>query len=94
MFTKQQINAVYAARRDRLVHPRGNFDKQGRWYPSDAENADGYAGSLRTPSKAWPYSYLTGARTLKHVKGLATANPALFEQLVAEAEAALSRVAA
>lgn len=94
MFSKQQINAVYTARRDRLTNPQGSFDKQGRWYPSAAENADSYTDGLRSPSRAWPYSYLTGARTRKHVAALAEAAPEYFTRLVAEAEAALSQVTA
>lgn len=90
--TREQINAVYTARRDRLTNPHGSFDKQGRWYPSADEDADDYTAGLRSPSQAWPYSYMTGARTLKHIKALAARNPAFFARLVAEAEAALARV--
>ena len=91
MFSKQQIAAVYAARKDRLIHPQGSFDKQGRWYPSKAENVDGYTDSLRSPSRAWPYSYMVGARTLKHIKALAERAPEHFATLVVEAEAAIAR---
>lgn len=86
MFSKQQIDAVYQARKSRLAHPEGSFDNGGRFYPSESENADNYTAGLRSPSRAYPYSYMTGARTLKHVKALSQANPTFFAKLVAEAE--------
>jgi hypothetical protein len=65
---KSLVKGIYEARRDRQVNPEGHFDGAGRWYPSDSENAAGNLTSrLRSPSRAWPYSYMTGARTRKHV---------------------------
>lgn len=69
------VNALYIARRDRQAHPQGKLDKGGRWYPSDEEDADGFTATLRSPSAAWPYSYMTGARTRKHITALALVNP-------------------
>jgi hypothetical protein len=88
---KTQIATVYAARRDRLVHPEGTFDDAGRWYPSDRENTAGLGG-IRSPSRAWPYSYMIACRTRKHVAELAATKPAYFAELVTQAEAALARV--
>lgn len=81
-FTKEQIDLVYTSRKNRLTHPEGNFDKQGRWYPSENENSDNYTQRLRSPSKAYPYSYLLGARTRKHIKALSECNPSYFQTLL------------
>lgn len=89
IFTNEDINTVYQARQQRLVHPQGEFDKQGRWYPSEAENADEFISSLRCPSRNWPYSYMTGARTKKHIKALASENPTYFARILAEAKSKL-----
>lgn len=67
---KAAAEPVYADRRDRRTNPDGDFDGAGRWYPSDEEDADGYKRHLRGPSRAWPYSYMVGARTRKHCVGL------------------------
>ncbi len=90
MFSQSDIQTVYEARKNRMVHPAGKFDNGGRWYPSDDENADNFTARLRSPSRAWPYSYMTGARTRKHVAALAEANPAYFAKLLAEATAKLN----
>jgi hypothetical protein len=52
---------AYVARRDRLVNPRGKFDSAGRWYP-DAD-AEGGTPAVRSPSRAWPFSYMVACRT-------------------------------
>lgn len=64
-------NAVrtYLNRRDRLSHPVGKFDKAGRWYPSEEETCE-CCKYIRTPSRAWPYSYMTHCRTIEHVAHL------------------------
>ncbi len=63
---KTLVQTIYLARRDRAVNPEGRFDNAGRWYPSDREDA-GVSSVLRSPSRAWPYSYMVGCRTRKHV---------------------------
>ena len=67
------IAAIYAARRDRLVNPEGSFDSAGRWYPSAAEDCGGDGRCVRTPSRAWPYSYMLRCRTRQHVSALVAA---------------------
>ena len=62
----QQIARECAALRDRRLHPDGEFDKAGRWYPSDAEKCP-QCDSMRSPSRAWPYSYMVHCRTINHV---------------------------
>lgn len=64
--SKWMIGAVYAKRRDRDSHPEGRSDKRGRWYPSEREDADGDGSSTRSPSAAWPWSYMTHCRTRRH----------------------------
>lgn len=83
-FSKSDIQFVYEALRDRVIHPDGKFDNAGRWYPSEAEDC-GISRVIRTPSRAYPYSYLVACRTRKHVTQLAAQSPALFERHLAEA---------
>lgn len=64
---------LWTARSSRAVHPEGHFDGGGRWYPSERENPEGFTASLRGPSRAWPFSYLVGARTRKHAAALVAA---------------------
>lgn len=90
-FSKSDIQTVYTARKERLTHPNGKFDNAGRWYPSEAEDADGFTNHLRSPSRAWPYSYMTGARTRKHIAGLAESNPEYFSTLLDEANRKLNQ---
>ena len=59
----------FIARRDRMSHPAGSFDKAGRWYPSSTEHCD-CCDSVRGPSRAYPYSYMTHCRTMAHVANL------------------------
>ena len=56
--------AAYIALRDRVSNPGGSFDRGGRF------TLDAYhecCASIRNPSRAYPYSELVHARTLKHV---------------------------
>ena len=59
-------NAVstYIRRKNRDEHPEGEFDNGGRWYPDEIENLD--TRHYRTPSRSFPYSYMTACRTLRH----------------------------
>lgn len=59
----------YQKRQARQAHPAGRFDRGGRWYPADSEECD-CCSHIRTPSRAWPFSYMTHCRTLKHVAHL------------------------
>lgn len=59
----------FVARKNRQSHPEGTFDKQGRFYPSDRE-FQACCSSIRTPSRAYPYSYMTHCRTADHVAHL------------------------
>ena len=70
---KDLINTLYRARKARTTHPDGRFDRAGRWYPSEIEDCDGDGTSVRTPSRAWPYSYMLRCRTKDHCKALVQA---------------------
>ena len=64
-----EARAMYERRQARDEHPSGKFDNGGRWYPSDEEEC-GCCGSVRSPSRAWPYSYMTHCRSLHHCQKL------------------------
>lgn len=64
------VSHVYAGRHTRETNPDGAFDRQGRWHPSVTEEVPGSFG-VRRPTRAWPYSYLTHARTKEHVRRVA-----------------------
>jgi len=70
---KSLTAAIYADRKDRAIHPEGSFDGAGRWYPSDREDQDGDGTSVRSPSRAWPYSYMLRCRTRQHCRALVEA---------------------
>lgn len=59
----------YLARQDRRHHPDGKTDKGGRWYPAPHEERPCCA-SIRSPSRAYPWSYMLHCRTLAHVAEL------------------------
>ena len=56
----------YLRLRARKIHPDGSFDKAGRFYPSKAEWCT-CCNAVRTPSRGFPYSYMTHCRTAEHV---------------------------
>ena len=89
-FTADSIQIVYIARRDRRIHPVGTFDNAGRWYPSDAEDC-GVSNSHRSPSRSYPYSYMTACRSRRHVAALAAQSPALFAAELVRASSAIAR---
>ncbi len=80
-----QAAQAYIARRDRKDHPDGEFDKGGRWYPSEAEKQP-CCRSIRPPSRAWPNSLNSHCRTLKHVARLYGVDEKALRQRVREVE--------
>jgi len=70
---KEIVNTVYGRRQNRSVHPDGDFDKAGRWYPSDEEDQGDVTCNVRSPSRTWPYSYMLRARTKQHCRVLVEA---------------------
>lgn len=65
----EQAALTFIGRRDRTAHPHGKFDNAKRWYPSENETCDCCA-SVRSPSRSFPYSYMTHCRTMAHVANL------------------------
>lgn len=63
--TKEMINQIYMELKERMIHPAGKFDNGGRWY---AENDS--LISVRTPSRAFPYSEMVACRSKKYVKAV------------------------
>lgn len=79
---KLSLARIYDGRKSRAVHPEGEFDSAGRWYPADTEKVvdafrtDAYKESfhgIRGPSRNWPYPYMLRARTRAHCKLLVLA---------------------
>lgn len=48
----------------RIEHPEGTWDNAGRFYPRGLD-ATVHMG-VRSPSRAWPHSYMLRCRTLEH----------------------------
>ena len=67
--TLRVVAKEYIARRDRDTDPPGRFDKAGRWYAHETERRD-CCWPIRSPSRAYPYSWLVHCRTAKHVADL------------------------
>jgi hypothetical protein len=63
--TKDDLKEVYKMLKDRVIHPNGSFDKQGRFYLSDRGIVD-----VRSPSAKYPYSEMNAGRTAKFVKAM------------------------
>jgi hypothetical protein len=61
---------VYVARQRRAVHPQGQFDSAGRWYPYAKTEHRRCCDQIRSPSRRWPYSLMLHCRTAKHVARL------------------------
>jgi hypothetical protein len=61
---------VYVARQRRAIHPQGEFELGGRWYPYMEMEYRGCCDRIRCPSRNWPYSLMLHCRTAKHVAAL------------------------
>ncbi|AKI27688.1 hypothetical protein [Moraxella phage Mcat17] len=64
--SKDELKQVYVMLKERQLHPRGEFDKAGRFYLDDADLVD-----VRPPSTKYPYSQMSAGRTAKFVKAMA-----------------------
>lgn len=68
--TKQEaVESIFQAWQERSEHPDGKFDGKKRWYPSDKEHCD-CCDYIRSPSTAYPFSYMVHCRTKKHIQNL------------------------
>lgn len=68
----QEAAELYLARRDRMVHPDGEFDSGGRFYLSEYCEC---CSTIRTPSRRFPYSEMVHARTAIHCAHLLDVSP-------------------
>lgn len=59
----------YLDRKNGVSKPVGKWDNASRFYPSDAEDC-GVTASVRTPSRAFPYSYYKACFSVKHCAAL------------------------
>jgi len=64
---------VYVARQRRAIHPHGDFDSAGRWFPCAKTERRRCCDQIRPPSRRWPYSLMLHCRTAKHVARLFSA---------------------
>jgi len=78
--TLQAALDVYQKRQARTAHPAGKTDKAGRWYPSDDEYLE-CCNSIREPSRAYPWGYMTHCRSLPHVAALTGVDPVALKKL-------------
>lgn len=62
---KIDIKSVFTALKNREQHPRGTFDKAGRFYLEDGDIA-----YVRSPSRVYPFSEMLHGRTKKFLKAL------------------------
>ncbi len=72
--------AKWQARQDRREHPAGKFDKAGRWYSADDEWQP-CCNTIRSPSRGYPYSYMTHCRSAEHVANLCGVDVAELRKL-------------
>ncbi len=63
---------AYYNRKERNCHPPGEFDNAGRFY---SEERTDYMGSIRGPSRRFPYSEMTAARSAEHCAQVFGAKP-------------------
>jgi hypothetical protein len=58
----------------KMHKPSGKTDSGSRWSPSDEEQCS-CCGSIRSPSRAYPWSLLKHCHSKKHIKNLIQENP-------------------
>ena len=66
LVSNDNMKDVFKMLKNRELHPKGYFDKQGRFYLEDKELVD-----VRAPSVKYPYSQMVAGRTSKFVKKIA-----------------------
>lgn len=64
--SKEDLKKVYLMLKNREIHPKGEFDKMGRFYLNDSELVN-----VRSPSVKYPYTQMSAGRTSKFVKAIA-----------------------
>lgn len=61
--------SVYLERQDRVSHPDGSFERDRRFFPSDAEWQP-CCNSVSAPTKGFPFSLMVHCRSVGHVAAL------------------------
>lgn len=64
--TNEELKEVYLMLKDRQIHPKGTFDKMGRFYLEDYDLV-----KVKAPSLKYPYTQMNAGRTAKFVKAIA-----------------------
>lgn len=65
------VEEIYLLRKKRIIHPEGEFDKSGRWYPSDNEKCS-CCDKVKPPSREHPFTLLVHCRSRNHIENLLT----------------------
>lgn len=75
------VHRLWMARKGRRgLHPVGEFDTAGRWYPDEDEERCSCCSKIASPSRVWPYSLIKHCRTRPHIIRLAKEHPEAFER--------------
>lgn len=71
MKTVKEYDAAleYIDRKNRDVHPSGDFDNAGRWEPNGEEWCE-CCSYIRSPSRSYPFSLIVHCRTVGHIAQL------------------------
>lgn len=64
-----EAGSEYLSRKERRSHPKGDFDNAQRWFPKTEEICE-CCSYIRSPSRAYPFSYMLHCRTAQHVANL------------------------
>lgn len=65
----QRAVETFINRKNREIHPEGEFDSKKRFCPSAAERQS-CCDSIRTPSARFPFSLMVHCRTIQHIAHL------------------------
>lgn len=77
----------YLLRRNRHSHPEGEFDSAKRWYPDESEKLE--TSLYRSPSRAWPFTYMKACRSQKHCIALFNADSKLVNKVIKQVKSRL-----
>lgn len=85
-YTTRELEAAqeYLSRRDRRKNPPGSFDKAGRFYAAERTTR---VEKVRSPSRFYPYSEMTAARSADHVAEVFDVRPIAVKRLAKAIEA-------
>jgi hypothetical protein len=83
-YTEKEIAAAqrFAGLKNRTIHPKGSFDKAGRFYLDTTYSCC----SVRRPSRSYPYSQMVHGRTAEHVSHETGIDASLIRKIAKEIE--------